>query len=716
MLAAKRILLPCLLLTLLCHAGIAQQKLKTSRCATVPLLEKNLERNPELRKSYERGAYQVKQAVTLKALESTLREQADTLYVPVVFHVVLQNPNLVTDAQIKAQLDTLNIDFAGINADSTKIPSYFKARFGKAKIQFRMARRTPNDEPSNGINRYVTTKSSYAYTDNSLKYKAQGGADAWDPTKYLNVWFTDLSGGILGYATFPGGSVTAEQGVVIQYKTVPGGALSPYNKGRTLVHEAGHYFFLYHIWGDDATGSCTGTDEIDDTPNQADESGGCPTGVVTDNCSPAAPGIMYQNYMDYTNDACMVMFTKQQAARMESTLTGIRASLLTSNGADPVVLKNINASLRSINNPVARICDPTFTPSITLRNLGIQTLTSAGIYASVDGGTPVRTAWTGSLASQASTNVTLNSLTATTGRHTLKIYIAEPNGSTDGELSNDTLTTSFEYYPPVELPITESFEGSTFPPQGWDIVNPDGYLTWERTTAAAKTGIASVVMRNLDYAQNGPKDYLRLPLVNIASADSAFLSFQVAAAVQTDLSTAGNVWDTLQVLVSTDCGATYTSLYKKWGNTLVTRKTPVTVPFVPTSSEWRKDSVDLTGYIGKGNLMVAFLNSSEYENNIYLDDINLYKISINPNLRAKGLLVTPNPTSGALSVQFYPNPTNLRAIVIYDMSGKKMLERTMSNSGSTRYDFDLSAFASGLYTVRVIYSDKTVTQKVLKIR
>ena len=170
------------------------------------------------------------------------------------------------------------------------------------------------------------------------------------------------------------------------------------------------------------------------------------------------------------------------------------------------------------------------------------------------------------------------------------------------------------------------------------------------------------------------------------------------------------------MLVSTDCGATYTSLYKKWGNTLVTRKTPVTVPFVPTSTEWRKDSVDLTGYIGKGNLMVAFLNSSEYENNIYLDDINLYKISINPNLRAKGLLVTPNPTSGALSVQFYPNPTNLRAIVIYDMSGKKMLERTISNSGSTRYDFDLSAFASGLYTVRVIYSDKTVTQKVLKIR
>jgi len=163
-------------------------------------------------------------------------------------------------------------------------------------------------------------------------------------------------------------------------------------------------------------------------------------------------------------------------------------------------------------------------------------------------------------------------------------------------------------------------------------------------------------MRNLQYEQNRPKDYLRFPLVNIATADSAFLSFQVAAAVQTDPSAAGNVWDTLQVLVSTDCGNTYTSLYKKWGNSLITRKTAVTQSFVPTSTEWRKDSIDLTAYVGTGPIMLAFLNSSGFENNIYLDDINVYKVAINPNLRARGVLITPNPTSGALTVQFYPIP------------------------------------------------------------
>jgi len=717
MLAANRSLLPTVLLLLVYCTSIAQQKQKVDRCATVELLQNTLERNPSIKASFERSVQEMRQAAALRLTQPALKEEAEPVYVPIVFHIVLQNPNQVSDAQIQAQLDTLNIDFAGLNADSTKIPAAFKPLFGKARIQFKMAQRTPNDEPTTGINRYVTTRASYAYTDNTLKYAVSGGADAWDPTRYLNIWITNISGGILGYATFPGGSVAAEQGVVVLYSSLPGGNAAPYNKGRTLTHETGHYFFLYHIWGDDG-GTCSGSDDVNDTPNQADKTGGCPNGaVITDACSPGNPGIMYQNYMDYTDDACMLMFTRQQATRMESAIATYRASLLSSNGADPVVLKNVNASLRSINTPTARICNATFAPAITLRNLGVQTLTAANIYAAIDGGAPVRTQWTGSLASRATANVTLNNLTTVAGRHTLKIYVADPNGTADGELTNDTLTTSFEYYPPVEPPLTESFEGSTFPPQGWDIVNPDSYLTWEKVTGVAKTGNASVVMRNLQYEQNGPKDYLRFPLVNITTADSAFLSFQVAAAVQTDPSAAGNVWDTLQVLVSKDCGNTYTSLYKKWGNSLITRKTAVTQSFVPTSTEWRKDSIDLTAYIGAGPIMLAFLNSSEYENNIYLDDINIYKVVINPNLIARGVLITPNPTSGALSVQLYPNPTNLRGIAIYNVAGQKVAEKLVgNNNATTRYDFNLSAFANGLYSVRVVFSDRTVVQKVIKNR
>jgi hypothetical protein len=722
MLAANRYSLRIVLLLLSYCAFTArgQQKVAEDRCGTMAAQEAAFKRNPALKARFENSVQQLKQITDrTTANQSVLREEGAPIYIPVVFHIVLNSTTMgnVTDAMIKAQLDTLNVDYAGLNADSTKIPAAFKPLFGKSLIQFKLAQRTPDDDPSTGIERYTTTKASYSSDDNTLKYKSSGGADAWDPNRYFNVWVTNISGGILGYATFPQGSVQEEQGVVVQYSSLPGGTLVPYNLGRTLTHESGHFFFLYHIWGDD-NGACTGTDYIGDTPNQARQTGGCPNGEVRlDACSIAAPGIMYQNYMDYTDDACMVMFTLQQAARMEAALNTYRPTLLTSNAADPVVLKNINASLRSINAPANRICATSFTPSVTLRNLGALTLTTANIYASIDDGAPVKTQWTGALASRAAINVVLNSLTAAAGRHTLKIYVADPNGSVDGEPSNDTVRSSFEYYPPVAPPYTESFESTTFPPQGWDIVNPDGYYTWERVTGVAKTGNASVVIRNLDYAQNGQVDYLRLPLVNIVQADSAFLTFQVAAAVQTDPLTANNVWDTLQVLISTDCGNTYTSLYKKWGGSLITRKTPVTTSFVPAANEWRKDSVNITGYIDKGPVMLAFLNTTNYENNIYLDDINVYKIYINPNLKANGILITPNPTGGTLSVQFYPNPVTLKGISIYDMNGARIMERQIGGyNGTNRYDFDLSRYANGMYTVRIVYSDKTVVQKVLKVK
>jgi len=423
---------------------------------------------------------------------------------------------------------------------------------------------------------------------------------------------------------------------------------------------------------------------------------------------------MYQNYMDYTNDACMVMFTKDQSIRMQSALDLYRSSYYTSNGAIPVDQVTLDATLTAINAPLQRICAATFTPVITLRNRGAQTLTSVEIFASIDGGTASITHWTGSLASLTNTTVNLNNLTTTVGDHVLKVYVAAPNGGIDLKTTNDTLTMAFHYQEPLSPPLTEGFESSTFPPTGWDIVNPDAYYTWERVTGIAKTGNVSVMMRNFSYEVHDQKDYLRLPLMNIANADSAFLTFQVAAAVSTNPTTISNPFDTLQVMVSTDCGLTYTSLYKKWGSNLITRSGASLSNFVPTANEWRKDSVNLTGYINAGPVLLAFVNTAEYENNIYLDDINLYSVSINPNLKKKGFLVTPNPTNGRIAVQFYPNPVNLRSIVIYSSAGEKVVERQISGSGSTLYNFDLNNFAAGLYIVRVTFTDHTITQKVIK--
>ncbi|MFT4025111.1 MAG: M43 family zinc metalloprotease, partial [Flavihumibacter sp.] len=224
-----------------------------------------------------------------------LRTGPASYTLPVVFHIVLQNPSAVTDAQIQQQLVVLNKAFAAEN-DQSDLVAGFRSRVGTTGIAFCLAQRTPNNLPSTGIVRYTTTRSSFDAQSDDVKLSARGGADAWDPTRFVNVWITSLQNGILGIGSFPGVDEMRFQGIVISTISLPGSTNSHFNGGKTLVHETGHFFNLYHIWGDD-DGACTGSDDIEDTPNQADATNGSLTGVQTDACTTTAPGIMYQNYM-----------------------------------------------------------------------------------------------------------------------------------------------------------------------------------------------------------------------------------------------------------------------------------------------------------------------------------------------------------------------------------------------------------------------------------
>jgi hypothetical protein len=696
----------------------SQKNAKTipEKCGTMQNLEIKLQADPQLRKKFveERNRFNnaVRQGIyRLSAGQNQQNGNRTAMVVPVVFHIVLANPAIVTDAQIQAQLDTLNKDYAGFNGDSVNIPSYFKPLFGKSGIQFCLARQTPGGEPTTGVERITTTKTSFLNTDDGVKHAASGGTDTWDPSSYYNVWICQLSNGILGYGTFPGTGNDNEQGVVVEYRSLPGGSLAQYSAGKTLTHETGHYFNLYHIWGDD-NGACTGTDFVDDTPNQGNSNSVCPTGIKTDNCTTSGNGIMYQNYMDYTYDDCLVMFTSQQVTRMESALIAYRPSLLSSIACQAPVLYNIDAQLKSLNQPGQRICNNPFTPSITIRNRGVQTLTALTVTTTVDNITTGTYTWTGSLAQLAYTDITLNAITVTAGNHVLKVYLSNPNNNADQNTINDTITINFQYNNPVSS-ISESFEGSAFPPTGWDIVNADNGITWQKVTGVGKTGNSSVMINNLNYSSVGQQDYLRLPDAIIAGVDSAFFSFQVAAATYTDINTSNNTWDTLEVLVSTDCGNTYTSLYKKYGSSLVTHTAALTTSFVPTTAEWRKDSINISNYISAGKILLAFRNTTGFENNIYIDDVNLRTVTVNPNLKSKGFLVTPSPTTGAVIVQFYPQPTNVKGIQVFNMNGQKVAE-VIPNGQSNYYALDISRYSAGAYMVRVIMGNNVLVKKIIK--
>lgn len=712
-----------LLLFNLCFTTLFAQKNRQvqtqEKCATMNRLAANFKKNPALKARFNQQLETFNSKMAQKAAKQQgngsgagIKENA-VYTIPVVFHIVLTNPELVTDAQIAAQLDLLNKTYSGTNADAANLPAYFKPIFGKTSIQFCLAQRTPEGEITNGIERITTTKTSFTTSDEGVKHVASGGTDIWNGDKYFNVWVCALGGSLLGYASFPNDGHPEEQGVVVEYRSLPKGSYTNYNSGKTLTHETGHYFNLFHIWGDDG-GACTGSDFIDDTPNQADATTGCYTGIHTDSCTSTGNGILYQDYMDYSFDQCLVLFTAQQADRMQTALLTYRPSLLTSDGCTPVQLKTLDAQLKTIVTPNQRICINNFTPVVTVKNMGIQTLTSLTIKTVIDNGTAVNYNWSGSIASLASATVTLNAATINQGNHIVKIFVTSPNGGVDQNNANDTLSVAVQYFDAV-LAVNESFEGTTFPPQGWDIVNQDKLITWQKVTGIAKTGNASVLMNNFNYSVTDQVDYLRLPTINLANVDSAFLTFQVAASTYTPTSTAGNNWDTLQVLISQDCGITYTSLYKKWGSTLVTTTVERTDAFVPASNEWRKDSINLTSYSNAGQILLAFKNTNGFENNIYLDDINFRTITINPNLKAAGFLVTPNPAKDNLLVQFYPNPAKLRSVQLYNLMGQKLAERNIpAGQGGTAYNFDMRRYAGGTYIVRAVFTDRVLVKKIIK--
>jgi len=690
-----------------------------NRCGTMEVLASQFSKDPSLKISFDNRELQLQKIISQRVATGKTMRTSGPVTIPVVFHIVSRQPNQVTNAQVMAQLDTINKDYAGLNGADSRIITAFREVFGQSGMQFCLAQRTPGNQPTTGIVRYTTTRSSFTYDDSqatdNLKHSSTGGADAWDPERYLNIWICDISADVLGYATFPNTGRSDEQGVVIDLVSLPGGSATNYNYGKTLTHELGHFFNLYHIWGDDF-GACSGSDFIADTPNQGNYTGALHTGVLTDNCTATAPGIMYQNFMDYTPDAALFMFTRLQVARMEAAFNTYRLSLGSSDACVPVSLKAKDASLKTIINPDQRLCEAQFIPQVTIENRGVETLTSLTINARINDGAVVTYRWNGSLPTYQQTTVSLPAMQVGEGDHVLLVNSVNPNGSPDEDTSNDELSKQFLYYQPVSPPVSEGFEGN-FLPKGWDIVNQDNATTWERTETASKTGAFSVKIGNFDYLVVGQKDYLRSPTVNIANTDSAFVSFHVAAASYTSSTSQSTAWDTLQVLVSTDCGKTYTSLYKKWGSSLVTRSGSTRTMFTPGTSEWRREEIDIGNYISNGEVLIAFLNTTGNGNNIYLDDINIRTVTVNPNLKEAGFLVSPNPTDGDISVQFYPHPEKLTGIYIYNVSGQLVSERVMNRvvPGNV-YDFDLKYCPAGLYVVKAVFSDRVLTKKFVKVK
>ncbi|HEU4718104.1 MAG TPA: M43 family zinc metalloprotease [Bacteroidia bacterium] len=644
-----------------------------------------------------------------------------TVVIPVVFHVVYKTAaQTIDDSVLLNQLQVLNEDYGKMNADTTIAYNVgYGSLVANTGIQFCLATIDPNSAPTTGIERRNTTTISFTTNDN-VKHYSSGGLDIWDPTQYLNVWVCNLSAGLLGYAEFPTGNVSPTDGVVVHYACVgrnnPNGqTVAPFNRGRTLTHELGHWFNLVHMNPDP---NCVDNDGIADTPPVSDQLTAWPCcGVLTDNCNPTAPGIMYMNFMFYSDaDSSQCMFTPGQVAVMWSTLTNLRSSFLNATTSLCTLPPPDDAGIPSITAPVGNLCNSAISPMVTLRNFGSAALTSCTISYDVDNGPATNYSWSGSLAPGQTAQVTLAAYNATNAQHVFHAWTSSPNGNTDGNTANDADSSTYYFFAGgLSLPFSEGFENMTFPPFGWTVMNPDNSYTWERDTLASSSGMASARVTNF-YNTAGQADDLITPPLDLTSVPNPQFLFEVAYQLYTDPASNPNYSDTLRIFVSTDCGLTWNVAYNNYGTSLVTA-TPQFSPneFIPAQPQWRLDSVSLAPWAGCTNALLKIENISGYENDLYIDDlIANQRIASGVMQMESGIYVNvfPNPSDGNFYADVRLDAPQPMTVTVTDMLGNEVSAQQYGATSGGRYSIDLRAQPAGVYFVKVSAGDFTEIRRI----
>lgn len=538
---------------------------------------------------------------------------SDTIIIPIIVHVVHNgdeiglNENISTE-QVYSQIEILNQDFQrqistpGFNTDTNSVG--MKIKFVLAQVD-----ELGHQLAEPGIHRVLDTThfwNSIASIEQDLK-----PATIFDPSRYLNIWVVSLSGAIstkLGYTQAPnfsglslinndnGGAET--DGIVIRYNAFgnTGNVVSPFNKGRTLTHEMGHFFGLVHIWGmyEDNL-NCLHDDGCDDTPKTRAPFYGCPSGNSL-SCVTTITA-MRENYMDYTDDVCMNIFTKNQIQRMQTVLQNsprrtelATSTVYTSTVPSPIIAMNkrffsksdtitINCLDRSQSNPEWHIAI-----AYPDQSVFISTVPNFVLPQPMEGSYSIL-----ATASTVDTSISVVS----------NYYFV---------VLKDSL---------YRIPFRSNFENlsdSTL----FKKINEKTNLTWQYNKAGGVLSSKgkSLKINNLT-GDKGGKSSVISPLIKVNSNAVPTLYFDFSYAINS-----ANKSDTLAIYFSIDTGRTFKNIYKRGGSLLQT-VTFTSDNFVPDSSQWKRNSIVLTSVAGNNSVIFKFENISNQANNLYLDNINL---------------------------------------------------------------------------------------------
>jgi len=696
----KRILSLLSLFTIFQFTVVSAQE----KCLSEIMFQQEAAKNPQLFQNREQLEEWTRNYVEqMNQPGAAERSTAAVKVIPVVVHVIhYGGPENISREQIIDQIDSLNKDFQLQNADTVNIPAVFKPLAGNPQIEFRLAQLDPNGQCTDGIVR-VYSPLTYNARNNvkSLSY--------WPSNKYLNFWIVNSiantngsPGMVIGFAQFPGGDPLTD-GVVIKYDFMGSiqAAAGSNNNGRTATHEVGHWLNLRHIWGD---AQC-GNDQVNDTPTHYDANLSiCPTWPHPSSCNGNAPnGDMFTNYMDYTNGDCQNMFSAGQATRMNAALSSVISSR--SN-----LWSAANLAATGTNGTPAVLCPPKadFIPKPRLICQGASTTfvdkswkgqASSRIW-SFPGGTP---------ATDTSANpvVTYNS----PGVYDVTLTVTNSSGSdTKTETGMVIVSPGSGSFPSV--PFAEDFEAGSFP-ANWYNFNMNGGNEWEVTNvASAGTGLFSMNLYNFVGNDKGPDEFITNAF-SLAGVTGTSLKFDLAFAYSS--STASN-GDKLVVYVSNNCGQTWTPRYTKQGTSFPT-VAPESGDFYPAPSDFRTETVNLnpSSISGQPNIRFRFEFTHDTGNNIFIDNINLTGIVGNEEINIQGADATiyPNPTSSAAYLDFNVTVAGDVNIEVLDVQGRKVSDFSgFMEPGNHQYTIS-GDLAKGVYSVRLMFGDKTITKKVV---
>ncbi|PCJ28554.1 MAG: hypothetical protein COA97_01010 [Flavobacteriales bacterium] len=666
--------------------------------------------------------------------------------IPTVVHVVYNTPaENISNAQIQSQIDVLNLDFRRYNTDIYNAPAVFRGASYDPLIEFCLAQRDPDGFSTNGITRTSTTNTGFSGLSDSLYLDALGGKNEWDRTQYLNIWVSNLNGGLLGLG-FPSSNLLSPNyqglGVALDYTATGtlGTATLPTNLGRIGTHEVGHWLGLWHLWYQTGNIGICESDSVFDTPWQDEPTFGCPTFPLGDGCSSIYPGIMFNNHMDYTDDACKNMFTIGQSARMEASLFNQYVSLQTSQGCTPC--PTINASFSS---SAISICQGqtvnftnTTTGAITYQWWDGATLFSTGINASrvfnTVGTFTIGLVATNDCIDTASITITVNPIpTANAG---IDVSICSGNNTTlnaSGGGNYSWSPTTALSNPNISNPVANPTSTITYTvtvTDGNGCVNSDGVtITVNQTpTSANVTGsVAPCESTSQIYTatSTGAMSY-------IWSLPSGW--------------TGSSTTNTINVTVGNGSGSVCATPVNSCGNgtqgcqsaTVSLLPTAASVSGNPTPNQGASETYTATstgatsyiwslpaGWIGSSTTNTINVTVGSISGNVCATPVNscgngtqaCQTISIITGIDEVennfGILIYPNPNTGQFIIE-KPSDLNKEVKVkLLDATSKLIMDKIIP-IGKQKIEMNITQYSSGIYYLQLIIDDEVFVKQILK--